>query len=704
MYQTRRQQLLNFGDTSFRRHDYAVVLPYCLKTLSHLKVDDKEIRWAKNEAIQAEYYKLLLDNTDFFSESSDRSRLSQRGRTNTNIMVKLGLATPSRIVSPVAKDWLNPDSGIKQPDQIENLIGLKTDNLLYLRQLLKLRLYDNRKAKYVYPFRLIIKTMSVIDRMPKDIFSLFFFAITPDLSIDSINRITALAATYDNRKLDEQEADRIKTELRKIAPEPLAKTKEDFNKLLESGDFSSPTLDSCPPDFKDLFADTFFNKKSSKAVSDYYLFLHHLFCFNRDRNPQTLKCLKDITKKDSVRSAFAAGSRLFKTEQRHAGVQQFLETNKDSIYLCDPPDCYSIYLQFIASKKEQLQSEYLDMSCRIMLLSGILTNINGQISLRYSALWKRLFEHHDIPLNGQGSYKEYEQDENSAFYRDITAIEILGYSQSQCEDFLRDYAADSGVGTLAELQQQFHNQQSEQFKDLIQSEFPKNKVVEILAKIDLHNSRDKSKAEEADKDVQRLVTDSADIPTIFEYILNIAWFYLSNMKTDPLRSMNLTCDGNMRPLSHASGGAGDIEVLQNETTLVLLEASLMSGNTQKRGELEPVIRHSTNLTIDNPGQAVRTIFCANAVDNDVANIYRAASNIELYHSSKKEAEPTHGVIIFAITIQELITFLSDERLNADTILQRIGEFSEEDRESGNWEWGDWRKSRVKSLLESETHP
>ena len=149
MHQTRQKQLLNLGDTSFRRHDYATVLPYCLATLLKLRIDNQEVSWNGNPTIQAEYYKSLLDNSDFFAESSDRSRLSQRGRTNTNILVKLGLCTPDRVVSQVAKNWIDTESNIKQPDQIENLIGLKKDNLLYLRQLLKLRFYDQEQRHYV---------------------------------------------------------------------------------------------------------------------------------------------------------------------------------------------------------------------------------------------------------------------------------------------------------------------------------------------------------------------------------------------------------------------------------------------------------------------------------------------------------------------------------------------------------------------------
>lgn len=705
MYKMRQKQLLNLGDTSFRRHDYATVLPYCLRTLFQLKIDNKEVFWNENPTIQAEYYKSLLDNSDFFANSSDRSRLSQRGRTNTDILAKLGLCTPDRVVSQVAKNWIDTASDIKQPDQIESLVGLKKDNLLYLRQLLKLRFYDKERIQYVYPFRLIIKILSVVERMPQDVFSLFFFSITPSLSKDSINQLIEIASTYDNHRPAKSEKERIKKKLSESIPGSYPtgdKTRTDIDELFSRNNFSSPNLNDCSDNFINLFKGAFYNRKSRNAVSEYYLFFHFLIRFNKAHDSQTLAQLKQISNKPSIRSAFAAGGRLFQSEnQPHPGVQQFLDANSSSIYLQQPLDFYAIYMQFIYSKNESLRAEYLDMSSRIMLLSGIITNISGQFSLRYSKLWKALLDYRDIPLNGAGSYKAYEQDENSIFYRDQSVVDILGYSTDLCKEFLDGFIKESGVTSLENLRQQFRNIQSNQFKDLIISEFPRNKVIEILQKIDQHNDTDKSVARRADKYVKSNVTDATDIPTIFEYILNIAWFYLSNKTIDPFTSMNLTCDGNMRPLSHASGGAGDIEVRQSDSAIVLLEASLMNGNTQKRGELEPVIRHSTNLTIDNPDCCVQTIFCSNAIDSDVANIYRAASNIELYHSSRKEAAPTDGVDIFAITIQELITFLNDDHLSADIILRKIYEFSQQDRNAANrWKWGDWRESRIRLIHES----
>ena len=63
-----------------------------------------------------------------------------------------------------------------------------------------------------------------------------------------------------------------------------------------------------------------------------------------------------------------------------------------------------------------------------------------------------------------------------------------------------------------------------------------------------------------DKKVQELVTDNALVPTIFEYILAIAWYYISDKKFQLRKSMQLTFSSDNLPLSHASGNKRDIEI------------------------------------------------------------------------------------------------------------------------------------------------
>lgn len=62
--------------------------------------------------------------------------------------------------------------------------------------------------------------------------------------------------------------------------------------------------------------------------------------------------------------------------------------------------------------------------------------------------------------------------------------------------------------------------QEREFRKFVEQEFDIAKVSKILSFISQRN----------DKKVQELVTDNALVPTIFEYILAIAWYYISDKK------------------------------------------------------------------------------------------------------------------------------------------------------------------------------
>ncbi|MDS8919603.1 AlwI family type II restriction endonuclease, partial [Streptococcus pneumoniae] len=97
----------------------------------------------------------------------------------------------------------------------------------------------------------------------------------------------------------------------------------------------------------------------------------------------------------------------------------------------------------------------------------------------------------------------------------------------------------------------------------------------------------------------------------------------------------------------------DIEIEYSDKML-LLEATLMDKSTQKRGELEPVIRHSVNLALST-NKPLQTIFVANEVDDNVVNIFRATSFIQLNGTLTKGS--VKGLNIFALTIPEIINIL-----------------------------------------------
>ena len=65
------------------------------------------------------------------------------------------------------------------------------------------------------------------------------------------------------------------------------------------------------------------------------------------------------------------------------------------------------------------------------------------------------------------------------------------------------------------------------FNKLIDDKFDKNTIIRLLDDFESRN----------DDEIRSIVTDNADIPTIFEYVLGIAWYIISERKGDVLEYM-----------------------------------------------------------------------------------------------------------------------------------------------------------------------
>lgn len=280
--------------------------------------------------------------------------------------------------------------------------------------------------------------------------------------------------------------------------------------------------------------------------------------------------------------------------------------------------------------------------------------------IRWSVRTKELISE-VLEISGEESYEEYENNIKSSFYQDICISDILDLSHSQVSEIQNQIAEEFGILDNSNIKQFVEDAQEREFRKFVEQEFDIAKVSKILSFISQKN----------DKKVQELVTDNALVPTIFEYILAIAWYYISDKKFQLRKSMQLTFSAYNLPLSHASGNKGDIEIEYNDKML-LLEATLMDKSTQKRGELEPVIRHSINLALST-NKPLQTIFVANEVDDNVVNIFRVTSFIQLNGTLTKGS--VKGLNIFALTIPEVINIL-DREVSEQKIFDNLDNFSD----------------------------
>lgn len=635
--------IFNMGDTSIRVNQFVEVNKIILRQVQKFMLSQE--RWERNTLAQEEFYcnfleeivkieseegvTLFRDFARFRNYTPPaKGRVGLRGRTLTNAIVKSGLLDSKRRITEVGKKYLQDN--IKSADNIEKILGLDVDNLIYLRQYLKLRIYDSKTDNYFNNFRFAIKFLSRYENIPQNDFFKIVESIKPSQADFEIQKIIDdYSEVYRSYKtFEEYYIETFSTTLR--TEEELKAAKEMF----QNKDFTDEN-----------FTKYFYNRDSNDTSLLYKQFVLSLIDLINNHSESSFETIKRLSRDDKIKKAFSGGKIPF-TIRRSDSIITFLENNIDNPLLSH--DSYDIYLEFIFSKHNDLIREYSDMGRRAFQVTGIIQFDNGLVNLNSKWLFEPLLNilGDSFELAGSSSYKLYEEDEDSSWFQDLTLSEILNISSEHEIELLNIIGKKFNTTDLTVISQHIEDEREKEYREFVESHFPRENIINILENI---SARD-------DESVFGLVTDSATIPTIYEYILTIAWYHLSETKNFKLStSFQVTLDANKLPLSHRGGGSGDIEIITDEYAL-LIEATLMDRNTQKRGEMEPVIRHSINFALENSSIPTQSIFIANELDNNVLNIFRGTQFIEL-NGTQQNNGGLSGLNIFAFTTKEVINLL-----------------------------------------------
>ncbi|MGX6971420.1 AlwI family type II restriction endonuclease [Vagococcus bubulae] len=640
---TKTAETFNLGDTSFRRKtlidDYKTLLPYLQET--NLEFNE----W--NNTAQAEFYNKILTETDLFSRNTDED-FAKRGRTLTNALVKIGLTNSQRRLSRVANNWINEKT--LSMNNVERALGIDSNNLLFTRQLLKLRVYHSNKLNYFYPFRVALGLVIKYRNIPQQDFLTLIHLIQPSFDNQQIKEIiNSYQSVNDNNEIFSDFLDRTfpETGSRLTADELFSK--EQLNRK----------------EFDLLFV----NRKSSETQDLYFEFVKRLLTFKTNKNVDTLKELLDVSSDDKLTKAFGFGKAIFTTTKfmKSKNIQDFLYENADNELLSENNKL--IYNQFVLSKKDDVVREYRDMTKRTFNLSGLLDFNMGLVNSTNQDIASIIFS--SMNFSGIESYTDYEENLDYLFYQELRITDILDLDESVILESVQKLL---GINDISQMESVVLTQKENKFRRFIAENFPREKIMELLP---LFSVRE-------DERIKTEVSELATIPTIYEYIVAIAWFYISKEEFFITKSLNLTLDGEMRPLSHAAGGVGDI-VIDYEDLTLMLEVTLMNARAQKRGEWEPVLRHATNLTVDKFDKNVITLFIADELDDNTINIWRAVASVPLRSSNKDEIADL--VKIFPLENQKLLNMLKNN-MDERKLLRAIDESYAELAGSFDLSWRD----------------
>ena len=183
------------------------------------------------------------------------------------------------------------------------------------------------------------------------------------------------------------------------------------------------------------------------------------------------------------------------------------------------------------------------------------------------------------------------------------------------------------VHSLFDVQDLVEKERYERFNKMIDTRFTDDVLVDLMTMFENRN----------DDNIQSIVTNNADVPTIFEYVLAIVWYKISGRQGKVLEYMNLSLDADLLPITHAAGGHEDITYKYEATAnypahTLLIEATLANSTNQRRMEMEPVSRHLGDYMLQHPTEEAYCVFATTYLHINVIADFRGRKYLPYYSS------------------------------------------------------------------------
>lgn len=170
-----------------------------------------------------------------------------------------------------------------------------------------------------------------------------------------------------------------------------------------------------------------------------------------------------------------------------------------------------------------MQKEYQDVLIRTFKLSGIISFENALVNLSNQELASFVFK--DLEIVGNLN--------DDDFIQNLSIAEILGFNSKEVSNLKNRLIAKYNIPTGTPISTFFKTLFDDEFENKIAQRYSDNGLCEILQ---MFSNKQQPNA------IQEKVTQDANIPTIFEYLVAIAWHRIAKGNFRLKDSMNLSLD------------------------------------------------------------------------------------------------------------------------------------------------------------------
>ena len=592
------------GTTSFRTAKLNLKIEQQLRLLD--KFYKNTIPWEWNNLSQEKYYD-FMKNEKFIT--GDASRKDKDAREKTSGLVDIGLITENRLLTQVGKKLLEITNTVKISKN--NILNIEDDSFIYLKQLLKTSI--NIDGKFVRPYIVLVYCLEELEYLTYDEFTYFIPLITDK---ESLNEIIQCIRKYRENKLMKE--DIIYKKLSSM------KNYQEAKKI-----FLNEEID------EEMFCLLGMNRKSKdydRIFFKLYRYLKITYKQKKKDNKKLLEIIKNIKSKTSIY------------------WKKIIFNENNIISNCKTEKEFKeIFFKYFHTFKAMITLEdYFDLNRRYFSLTETLIFEDNIIKL--DILPKYYFRQNITKLLTEAFLhnNKLEEDIELEMISEAFRIDLDKVYSKINDDFNMNHNFRINISNLDEIKEYIKKIKFKKFKNLIKKKFTDEILLKLLEYFEKRE----------DKEIEKLVTDEATIPTIFEYVLGIIWYKISEFEGNILEYMKLSLEANLLPRSHAGGGQADIvyEYVENKNYpkhSLLIEATLSDGSNQRKMEMEPVSRHLGDYRIKSKNFYDYSLFITTFLERNIITDFRFRK-IMPYEKNGEIIEGMKIIPIDTIFLKEII--------------------------------------------------
>ncbi len=616
----------SLGTTSFRMVEFNRKIEEQLKLLDQfwLKTEYANEKWSSNNSIQTAYYKFIREQG--FIEEKNALRKDKDARQKTSGLVDLGLIDKERRLTDAGYALLSiAKSGNFSRD---NMLRIPADSFIYFKQLLKSSCpFEDDNVR---PFVVLAYILSEVGEISKSEFTyLLPLAINKDKTKRIVNYIKAIR--NNNATID----DAIISVISEM--ENYQEAKDIF--------INASNID------ESLIQEIGMNRKSRTYDIPYAKLYHTLQEFRTYHTNEAAIELFNAVDKISGKARSYWKMYLFNSISRSrietVGIRA-VKQNKAIITINDDIAFKEEFFKLLhLFKAKSLLDDYYDLNKRYFKTSDTIIFQDDKVRFDiipncYFALVK------DSLLN-----IAFSEADNLDFNCELSAIETTLAVTSVQLFHKAEELYGVQVRSLFDIQDFVEKDRYKRFNQMIDTRFTDDVLVNLMTMFE----------KRSDNDIQAIVTNNADVPTIFEYVLAIVWYKISGRQGKVLEYMNLSLDADLLPITHAAGGHEDITYKYAATAdypahTLLIEMTLANKNNQRRMEMEPVSRHLGDYLLTHRDEEAYCLFATTFLHVNVTSDFRSRKTTPYY--SMDGSEFVEGMKIIPFQTSEIKTIIKKQ--------------------------------------------